>query len=277
MVPIKTTANSTVWANRSNGQLLTHSNHLGTHLDGEIHFFTPGKDIASLGLNDFLTGPAAVVDLSDATGDYQIYTADPMNTIIRNWMPRQAAEADKLFRAMYGTTMEERLTDDKYQLMHIEMFPYHIIHAQCLSGDIDLLRSVALFAVCNRPAAPPSAFRGARGGSWTASRAQARRPPGRPLRGVRRRRRVRGDDGAQGRLAQVAVRGWLQSRARGEHTEVDQAVLDAAHLPGSLCGFQEGALTPPPLDSTGAQSHHVGFTYVIPASPEEGRTIDGHS
>ncbi len=179
MVPTKTTANSTVWANRSNGQLLTHSNHLGTHLDGEIHFFTPGKDIASLGLNDFLTGPAAVVDLSDATGDYQIYTADPMNTIIRNWMPRQAAEADKLFRAMYGTTMEERLTDDKYQLMHIEMFPYHIIHAQCLSGDIDLLRSVALFAVCNRPAAPPSAFRGARGGSWTASRAQARRPPGR--------------------------------------------------------------------------------------------------
>jgi hypothetical protein len=61
------------------------------------------------------------------------------NTIIRNWMPRQAAEADKLFRAMYGTTMEERFTDDKYQLMHIEMFPYHIIHGECLGGDIDLL------------------------------------------------------------------------------------------------------------------------------------------
>ena len=190
-------------------QLLTHSNHLGTHLDGEIHFYTPGKDIASLDLNEFLTGPAAVVDLSDATGDYQIYTPEmieervevregdiliihtgyhhfgwdqpyadeirymvqhpgpdrefaewckekkikwigvdcgsadhPMNTIIRNWMPRQAAEADKLFREMYGTTMEERFTDDKYQLMHIEMFPYHIIHAECLGGDIDLL--------CNR-------------------------------------------------------------------------------------------------------------------------------
>jgi len=65
-----------------------------------------------------------------------------MNTIIRNWMPRQAAEADKLFREMYGTTMEERFTDDKYQLMHIEMFPYHIIHAECVGGDIDLL--------CNR-------------------------------------------------------------------------------------------------------------------------------
>ena len=35
--------------NGANGQLLTHSNHLGTHLDGEIHFYTPGKDIASAG------------------------------------------------------------------------------------------------------------------------------------------------------------------------------------------------------------------------------------
>ena len=33
--------------NGANGQVVTHSNHLGTHLDGEIHFHTPGKDIAS--------------------------------------------------------------------------------------------------------------------------------------------------------------------------------------------------------------------------------------
>jgi arylformamidase len=192
--------------NGANGQLLTHSNHLGTHLDGEIHFFTPGKDIASLDLNEFLVGPGVVVDLSDATGDYQIYTpqmieervevregdiliihtgyhhfgwdqpfadeirymvqhpgpdrefavwarekkirwigvdcgsADhPMNTIIRNWMPRQAVEADKLFREMYGASLEERFTPDKYQLMHIEMFPHHIIHAECIGGEIDLL------------------------------------------------------------------------------------------------------------------------------------------
>jgi arylformamidase len=65
-----------IWQIRQNGQLLTHSNHLGTHLDGEIHFYTPGKDIASLDLNDFLVGPGAVVDLSDATGDYQIYTPE---------------------------------------------------------------------------------------------------------------------------------------------------------------------------------------------------------
>jgi arylformamidase len=54
-------------------------------------------------------------------------------------LPGQAAEADKLFREMYGTTLEERFTGDKYQLMHIEMFPHHIIHAECLGGDIDLL------------------------------------------------------------------------------------------------------------------------------------------
>jgi arylformamidase len=192
--------------NGANGQVITHSNHLGTHLDGEIHFYTPGKDIASLELNDFLVGPGVVVDLSDVTGDYQIYTSQmieervevrkgdiliihtgyhhfgwdmpnadeirymvqhpgpdrefavwakqkeikwigvdcgsadhPMNTIIRDWMPRQAEEANTLFREMYGTTLAERFTPDKYQLMHIEMFPHHIIHAECIGGDIDLL------------------------------------------------------------------------------------------------------------------------------------------
>ena len=46
--------------NGANGQVVTHSNHVGTHLDGEIHFYTPGKDIAELDF-DFLTGDAAIV------------------------------------------------------------------------------------------------------------------------------------------------------------------------------------------------------------------------
>jgi hypothetical protein len=29
--------------------------------------------------------------------------------------------------------------DSKYQLMHLEMFPFGIIHAECLGGEIDLL------------------------------------------------------------------------------------------------------------------------------------------
>jgi kynurenine formamidase len=191
--------------NGANGQVLTHSNHVGTHLDGEIHFYTPGKDIASLDFN-FLYGPGVIVDLSDIAGDYDIYTSEmieervdvqegdiliihtgyhrygwdqpiadeirymvkhpgpdrefakwclskkikwigvdcgsadhPMNTIIRNWMPRQAREAEAHFQAKYKKGLEEVFVDDKYQLMHIEMFPHGIIHAECLGGDIDLL------------------------------------------------------------------------------------------------------------------------------------------
>ena len=189
----------------ANGQIVTHSNHIGTHLDGEIHFYTPGKDIASLDF-DFLYGPGAIVDLSDAAGDYDIYTSKmiedrvevregdillihtgyhrygwdqptadeirymvmhpgpdrefaewckakklkwlgvdcgsadhPMNTIIRDWMPRQAKEAEAHFKKKYNKPLAEMFTDDKYQLMHIEMFPHGIIHAECLGGDIDLL------------------------------------------------------------------------------------------------------------------------------------------
>jgi kynurenine formamidase len=159
--------------NGANGQVLTHSNHLGTHLDGEIHFHTPGKDIAQLDM-DFLAHEAAVVDLSDICGDYDVYTSKmvedrvevkqgdiliihtgyhhfgwdqptgsevrymvmhpgpdrefadwakakklrwigvdcgsadhPMNTIIRDWMPRQARAADKVFRKKYGMPLAE--------------------------------------------------------------------------------------------------------------------------------------------------------------------------
>lgn len=191
--------------NGANGQLLTHSNHLGTHLDGEIHFYTPGKDIAALDM-DFLVHDAAIVDLSDIVADYDVYTAKmveervevkegdiliihtgfhhfgwdmptadevrymvchpgpdrefaewakrkklrwigvdcgsadhPMNTIIRQWMPRQAKQADKHFLKKYGKSLEDVFTDDKYQLMHIEMFPTGIIHAECIGGGLDLL------------------------------------------------------------------------------------------------------------------------------------------
>jgi hypothetical protein len=54
-------------------------------------------------------------------------------------MPRQAKQADAWFQKRYGETLEQRFDDSKYQLMHIEMFPHHIIHAECLGGEIDLL------------------------------------------------------------------------------------------------------------------------------------------
>lgn len=191
--------------NGANGQLLTHSNHIGTHIDGEIHFHTPGKDMADLDM-DYLVHDAAIVDLSDVVADYDVYTSKmiedrvevkegdiliihtgyhhfgwdqptadevrymvmhpgpdrefaewakakklrwigvdcgsadhPMNTIIRNWMPRQTKQAERVFQKKFGMSIEEFFTDDKYQLMHLEMFPHSIIHAECLGGDIDLL------------------------------------------------------------------------------------------------------------------------------------------
>jgi len=62
-----------------------------------------------------------------------------MNTIIRDWMPRQAREAEEVFKTKYGKSLAEFYDDSKYQLMHIEMFPHGIIHAECIGGDIDLL------------------------------------------------------------------------------------------------------------------------------------------
>ena len=191
--------------NGANGQLVTHSNHVGTHLDGEIHFYTPGKDIAELEL-DYLMADGVVVDLSDVAGEYDIYTSEmieskvdvkegdiliistgyhkfgwdqpsadevkymikhpgpdrefaewckakklrwigvdcgsadhPMNTKIRDWMPQQATECDTHFKEKYGKGLYDIFTPDKYQLMHLEMFPFGIVHAECLGGDIDLL------------------------------------------------------------------------------------------------------------------------------------------
>jgi len=63
----------------------------------------------------------------------------PMNTIIRDWMPRQAKEAEKVFQKNFGKSLAEYYDDSKYQLMHIELFPHGIIHAECVGGDIDLL------------------------------------------------------------------------------------------------------------------------------------------
>jgi arylformamidase len=62
-----------------------------------------------------------------------------MNTIIRNWMPRQAKQAEKVFQKKFGMGLEQFFDDTKYQLMHIEMFPHEIIHAECFGGDIDLI------------------------------------------------------------------------------------------------------------------------------------------
>jgi kynurenine formamidase len=191
--------------NGANGQILTHSNHVGTHLDGSLHFCTHGRDIASIPLDE-LIGPGVVVDLSDIAEDYGIYTSKdiedrvevkegdiliintgyhryafdqkeadeirymvkhpgptmefaywcekkkikwigvdcgsadhPMNTKIREWMPKQARECEEYFQEKFGRTIDDLFPPDHYQLMHVELFPHDIIHAENVGGEIDQL------------------------------------------------------------------------------------------------------------------------------------------
>ncbi|RKL62492.1 cyclase family protein [Thermoanaerobacteraceae bacterium SP2] len=191
--------------NGANGQLLTHSNHVGTHLDGSLHFCTHGRDIASIPLEE-LVAPGVVVDVSDIAEDYGIYTSKdimeradvregdiliihtgyhhysfdqpeadevrymikhpgptmefaewcrkmkfkwlgvdcgsadhPMNTKIRDWMPAQAKEADEYLKNKYGKGLDDIFPPSHYQLMHVQLFPHDIIHAENLGGDIDKL------------------------------------------------------------------------------------------------------------------------------------------
>ncbi|MDO9592762.1 MAG: cyclase family protein [Erysipelotrichaceae bacterium] len=200
--------------NGANGQLITTSNHVGTHLDGSLHFCTHGRDIASIPLED-LIGPAVVVDLSDIAEDYGIYTSKditdrvevkkgdiliistgyhkyawdqpeaderrymlrhpgptkefskwcqemeikwigvdcgsadhPMNTKIRDWEPKEAKKADAYLQAKYGKSLEEIFPDDDYQLMHIDLFPDDIIHAENLGGEIDKVLNKRLIVGC---------------------------------------------------------------------------------------------------------------------------------
>jgi len=188
--------------NGANGQIITSSNHVGTHLDGPIHFHGPGKDIASIPLDD-LVGEGAVVDLSDMAEDYGIYTSKdildrvevrkrdillihtgyvryaweqpeadevrymckhpgptmefalwarkmelkwigvdcgsadhPFNTKIRDWMPHLAEEANEYMLKKYGKKLTEVFTKEDYQLMHLALFPYGVIHVENVGGQI---------------------------------------------------------------------------------------------------------------------------------------------
>jgi kynurenine formamidase len=59
----------------ANGQVITTSNHVGTHMDGEIHFHSSGRAIGHVPMDEWV-GPGVVVDISDAVGDYDLYTPE---------------------------------------------------------------------------------------------------------------------------------------------------------------------------------------------------------
>jgi len=200
--------------NGANGQIITTSNHVGTHLDGSLHFCTNGRDIASIPLPD-LIGPGVVVDLSDMAEDYGLYSSKditdrvevkegdillihtgyikyswdqpgadevrymvkhpgptrefatwcrkmklkwlgvdcgsadhPMNTKIREWAPREAKEADSYLRRKHGRSLEEIFPSEDYQLMHLDLFPDDIIHAENVGGELGKILNRRLIIGC---------------------------------------------------------------------------------------------------------------------------------
>ena len=84
-----------------------------------------------------------------------------MNTKIREWMPQYAKLADAHLKGKYGKGLDDFFPPEDYQLMHIELFPHNIIHAECLGGDIDLLSgkrvTVGCFPWSSRAGSPASA------------------------------------------------------------------------------------------------------------------------
>lgn len=59
----------------ASGQIIKSSNHVGTHIDGEIHFHASGRTIGNVPLEEWV-GPGVVVDISDSVGDYDLYSPD---------------------------------------------------------------------------------------------------------------------------------------------------------------------------------------------------------
>ena len=59
----------------ANGQIITTSNHVGTHMDGEIHFHASGRSIGNVPMKEWV-GQGVVVDISDQVGDYDLYSPE---------------------------------------------------------------------------------------------------------------------------------------------------------------------------------------------------------
>jgi kynurenine formamidase len=64
----------------ANGQIITTSNHVGTHMDGEIHFHASGRSIGHVPIDEWI-GPGVVADISRDVGDYDLYSPE---TITKN-------------------------------------------------------------------------------------------------------------------------------------------------------------------------------------------------
>ena len=59
----------------ANGQVIKLSNHIGTHMDGEIHFYGSGRPIGKVPIGEWI-GQGVVVDISKEVSDYSLYSPE---------------------------------------------------------------------------------------------------------------------------------------------------------------------------------------------------------
>jgi kynurenine formamidase len=64
-----------------NGSICNASIHLGTHMDGEKHFWPAGRTIGEVPLEDWV-GPGVIADISHLVSDASVYTPEMIESVV---------------------------------------------------------------------------------------------------------------------------------------------------------------------------------------------------
>ena len=75
-------------SNGANGQILTHSNHVGTHLDGPLHFDTSGRTVDQLELTKLVHGEEEAAKAQEAA---RALMMERLQEALATLTPRQAS------------------------------------------------------------------------------------------------------------------------------------------------------------------------------------------
>ena len=64
-----------------NGSICNASIHLGSHMDGEVHFYPGGRTIGQTPLEDWV-GPGVIADISDKVSNSSVYTPEMIESVV---------------------------------------------------------------------------------------------------------------------------------------------------------------------------------------------------
>ncbi|HVP21510.1 MAG TPA: cyclase family protein [Anaerolineaceae bacterium] len=64
-----------------NGSICNASIHLGTHMDGEKHFYPAGRTIGQVPLDEWV-GPGVIADISELVSDSSVYTPEMIHKVV---------------------------------------------------------------------------------------------------------------------------------------------------------------------------------------------------